>query len=211
MAGYQVFFLGILSITGESVWSRFINCDVPFPVSRAVILYAVCYRSIKAWFEGIVDARSSLLFCMWNLCTSSGNTDGQATTFTLQISFRQLPRRQENTLTPEVGFAGLKNFPGCVCFSKELDGGYGGEKVVGFSPLAKKIGVSPTLANSRHPMILIIISLASGTFLPLLPLYFLSVYSFLEIYTRMTGWSEYAYCSEQSIGYRAFAHLVGMC
>lgn len=127
------------------------------------------------------------------------------------MSFRQLPRRQENTLIPEVGFAGLKNFPGCVRFSKELDGGYGGEKVVGFSPLAKKIGVSPTLANSRHPMILIIISLASGTFLPLLPLYFLSVYSFLEIYTRMAGWSECAYCSKMSIGYRAFAHLVGMC
>lgn len=82
---------------------------------------------------------------------------------------------------------------------------------MGFSPLAKKIGISPTLANSRHPMILIITSLASGTFLPLLPLYLLSLYSFLEIYTRMTGWSEYAYCSEQSIGYRAFAHLVGMC
>lgn len=44
---------------------------------------------------------------------------------TLEFSFRQLPRRQENTLTPEVGFAGSKNFPACIHFSEELDGGFG--------------------------------------------------------------------------------------
>lgn len=57
-------------------------------------------------------------------------------------------------------------------------------------------------------MILITALASLGTFLPLLPLYFLSVYSFLDFFTRMAGYSEYAYCSEQSVGYTAFAHLL---